>query len=266
MIEAFDFNLASFMREAEGHKKDVLGEMMSDRVTWCQKPTYAIDPATRTYKSFVHRCKSKDPNVCESCARQYRMDKFELVTETMMHFRVDKLVVVNGDESDLRRLRKQHGLERIIRVPKEDGITILCAVEPSDGDVVMHRDDFTADVIFNMFTTPDSLRVTGGYKRTEEEKERDDKFIEIDLTIFVIDEPITEQLKVATLFKAHSEACRRLPDLNPDENSLQDAVDQHEAAVSQVLTELGVQFVKLSNRKMVRVYVSDIDWDKHRLE
>lgn len=257
----FDFDLAMFLREAEGHKRDVLGEMMQEKVTWCHKPTYSVNAADRSYKTFVHRCKSKDPNVCESCARQYRMDKFELITDTMTHFRLDRMVIIrDGDENILRKLRSEHGLERVIRIPREDGVTILCAVEPVDDDETICREEFTAELIFDMFTTPDTMRITGGYKRSKEEEKRDEEFVKISTTIFVIDSDVDQKTKVSVLHRAHNEAVRRLPDLRPNKDTLQECVDLHESVVSHVLTELGVNFVKLANRKTINVYVSDIDW------
>lgn len=257
---SFVFDLDEFLSEMEDGKDKVLGEMMSQPVEWCSRPGYKLNLADRSYKDWRFRCKCKDPEVCPSCARQYAIDKFNILYATMIANLADKVVVIDGDENDCRRLRNKHGYEKIIRVPNENGITLLCVIEPQEGDVVMGLDDFTGDYISELFRTPPGTRVTGGVKIEVEEEVEERETIEIETTVFVVDaEP-------EVLASVHYETIKRTYHLDPTKETLQDAVDEHETVFSKILTERGIEFKKIAARQSTTVVIEDINWKRRRRE
>lgn len=252
VFESNSFDLALFLAEANGHRAGVVADMVHNPVEWCTKPGYKLDPATRTYKKWCYRCKNK--NICESCRRQYKMDKFQIVMDTLTHFRADKVVEVIGTDEDCKQLRKEFGIERVIRVPKGDQIISLCVIEPREGDVVLSMSQLDAEYVDKVFEIPEGFRITGGYKRTEEEVKEDGEYIEVINHVFVVD------ASPEKLFDIHQEVIKRTPSLLPNAETLQSAIEEHERVFSAVCTEWEIKFEKLASYQQNSVRVQDIDW------
>jgi hypothetical protein len=253
VFEQNSFNLGAFLAEAEGHRAGVIADMMSSPVAWCWFPSYKLNNATRTFEHWTYRCKNK--NECESCSRQFRMDKFNIIVDTMAHFKTGTVVQVVGDDNDCNKLRREHGIERVMRIPQPDGtLVILCVIEPQDGDIILCMSDMTAQWVDATFATPPNSRVTGGYQRTVEEVEEDGEYIDVYNHIFVISG------KPSDLIAIHKEVVNRTRHLNPTADTLQAAIEEHERMFVTVANDMEIELVKLAKNQHSRVLVSEINW------
>jgi|SRR5690606_19859879 len=252
------FNLAEFVNRVHYGDHVVVPEYTNSEKK-CGMLGIRRNGASGDVRYFTHRCNNfRECKLCFTHRKKVIISKVKVMMEE--HGKNFLCEVFLEDDRDYRKYRDKYGSDHVLRLPVHNGTVLLIADDdPQEGQIVVTPSDLEdhEQYLNYLASTPKGKNISGGVKDKEEDT-REGETIVVESINFVFDAPknVVEALeKTAQKQTAH---------LDPDKDSLQDAIMERESVLQELAIAKGIHIFRLAKQKQT-VYVEDINW-KQRLE